>query len=321
MKQNRIIIKYLAIGILVFLAINIPEMVLCKKNIIEGLEGESPTPSVELNTLTPATTTPSPSGEDINDLLQKLEDVEQPPIHKERIIQCIQAFKNLMLYSKSGRLWNKILKYNNIKNEQKSEMKKELHQFMDSDFGIIMERANKSIERINIYNNTTTHSVWKKREIQPSTMTTRKKNEMVTQEEAEIWKKFEKEINDEKTTHKSMLKKLSTLTTSGLVPDLNIKVNDFTNLKRFLKAVHRIKDIDDLNEMQHFLHKIDWESSMNGNFSTIDDIIKKAGAIFCNDDNSFGQRVINVESLLKNIEMMEKENDELGPKGPLRFGL
>ena len=124
MKQNRIIIKYLAIGILVFLAINIPEMVLCKKNIIEGLEGESPTPSVELNTLTPATTTPSPSGEDINDLLQKLEDVEQPPIHKERIIQCIQAFKNLMLYSKSGRLWNKILKYNNIKNEQKSEMKK-----------------------------------------------------------------------------------------------------------------------------------------------------------------------------------------------------
>ena len=192
---------------------------------------------------------------------------------------------------------------------------------MDSKFGIMMERANRSIERINLYNNTSTHSIWKKREIQPTTMTTRAKNELATQKEAEVGKIFEEEINNEKTTYKSMLEKISTLTTSNLVPDLNVRVGDFKNLKRFLKAVHRIKDIDDLNEMQSFLHEIDWDSSMNGKFSTITEAINKADAIFCKGDDSFGQRIINVESLLENIEMMQKENDELGPKGPLRFGL
>ena len=71
--------------------------------------------------------------------------------------------------------------------------------------------------------------------------------------------------------------------------------------------------------MQSLLHEIDWEDSMNGNFSTINDAITKAGSIFCKGDHCFGQRVINVEALLENIEMMQKENDELGPKGPLRF--
>jgi hypothetical protein len=313
-KKNIIIIKYLAIGILVFLAINIPKMVISNK-IIEGLESDE-SPSTEINT---TGSTPSPSGEDINDLLQKLEDVEQPPINKERIIQCIQAYKNAQLYNKSNKIWKKVLKHTSAKSDQKDEIKKTLYSFIDSNFGIVMERANKSIERVNIYNNTTTYSIWKKRDIQPTTMTTREKNEIITREEATVNKIFEEEINDKKTTNKSMLKKVSSLTTSGLVPDLNIKVKDFTNLKRFLKAIHRIKDIDDLNEMQSLLHEIDWEDSMNGNFSTINDAITKAGSIFCKGDHCFGQRVINVEALLENIEMMQKENDELGPKGPLRF--
>ena len=47
-KKNIIIIKYLAIGILVFLAINIPKMVISNK-IIEGLESDE-SPSTEINT-------------------------------------------------------------------------------------------------------------------------------------------------------------------------------------------------------------------------------------------------------------------------------